>query len=194
MQRGEHAGDERLAEHRGEHLAPAGAESPQQRELPQALADDDAEGVVDEERAGDERDEPDVGEDLAQGADALLELLGLLVDRLLAGDGLGGVGQERLGAVVLDLGDPLGPRDVGAELRRRRGRDEAGELLRVFEGERESDAAGDRGAAVGEGLDAVVLEGTSVQVYLGLWNRGAEVRSTDPDVLDAWQRLVRVQW
>ena len=40
---------ERLQDHRAEHLAPVGADGPQQRRLPRALGDEDREGVVDAE-------------------------------------------------------------------------------------------------------------------------------------------------
>ena len=37
--------------------------------------------------------------------------------------------------------------------------------------------------------------GTAAQLYLGLWNRGAEITATGrPDVLQAWQRRQRVRW
>jgi hypothetical protein len=40
-----------------------------------------------------------------------------------------------------------------------------------------------------------VLSGTEVQVYLGMWNRGDEVRSEGrADVLEQWRSQVRIRW
>jgi hypothetical protein len=37
--------------------------------------------------------------------------------------------------------------------------------------------------------------GTAVQLYLGLWNRGAEIIATGrPGVLNAWGERQRVHW
>ena len=37
--------------------------------------------------------------------------------------------------------------------------------------------------------------GTAAQLYLGLWNRGAEITATGrPGVLEAWRRGQRVSW
>lgn len=41
---------------------------------------------------------------------------------------------------------------------------------------------------------AVELTGTAAQVYLGLWNRGTELHSSDPVFLDRWREMVRVGW
>jgi uncharacterized protein (TIGR03083 family) len=40
-----------------------------------------------------------------------------------------------------------------------------------------------------------VLAGTAAQLYLGLWNRGDEIRASGDDgLLDRWRREVRVRW
>jgi hypothetical protein len=39
------------------------------------------------------------------------------------------------------------------------------------------------------------LAGTAAQLYLGLWNRGDEMRvSGRDDLLDRWRKEVRVRW
>ena len=53
--RGEHADRERLGQHGAEHLAPVGADHPQQPELTRALGDGDRERVEDGERADEDR-------------------------------------------------------------------------------------------------------------------------------------------
>jgi uncharacterized protein (TIGR03083 family) len=40
----------------------------------------------------------------------------------------------------------------------------------------------------------VVLTGSAVQLYLGLWNRGDELESSDPDFLATWRERARVTW
>jgi len=46
----------------------------------------------------------------------------------------------------------------------------------------------------GAGPADVVLTGTAVQLYLGLWNRGAQIAETgERDILSRWRR-VRVRW
>ena len=84
-QRGDQADDGRLGQHRAEHLAPAGADDPQQGQLAGALAHDDREGVEDGEAADEQRDE---GEDQQGGreeAERLVDVAGLLVGHGLAG-------------------------------------------------------------------------------------------------------------
>ena len=40
-----------------------------------------------------------------------------------------------------------------------------------------------------------LFTGTAVQLYLGLWNRGTEIRVTGrPSVLERWREVQRVQW
>ena len=44
-------------------------------------------------------------------------------------------------------------------------------------------------------VDRVVqVSGTAVQLYLGLWNRGDELRASDPTFLEQWRRSVTVGW
>jgi uncharacterized protein (TIGR03083 family) len=38
------------------------------------------------------------------------------------------------------------------------------------------------------------FRGTAQELYLGLWNRGAEIVSTDPDLLRDWHGRQRVRW
>lgn len=38
----------------------------------------------------------------------------------------------------------------------------------------------------------VTFSGSAVELYLGLWNRGEEFTSSDPDVLTRWRELARV--
>jgi hypothetical protein len=40
----------------------------------------------------------------------------------------------------------------------------------------------------------VEVSGTATQVYLAVWNRGDEVTSTDPALLDRWRTDVQVLW
>jgi len=98
---------ERLADHRTQHLTPAGADSAQQCHLPQSLRDHNRERVVDDERADDKRDERERGEPGSEESELLVDrVLVLLGDRstrdhfvLLAESRVG----ERLGDVGLDL-------------------------------------------------------------------------------------------
>jgi uncharacterized protein (TIGR03083 family) len=47
----------------------------------------------------------------------------------------------------------------------------------------------------GEGHAADVrFTGTAAQVYLGLWNRGEEIVSSDPDLVADWRGHQRVRW
>ena len=55
--RRDEADEHRLEQHRAEHLALPGADGAQQRELAAALGDDDREGVEDDERADEQRDD-----------------------------------------------------------------------------------------------------------------------------------------
>jgi hypothetical protein len=36
--------------------------------------------------------------------------------------------------------------------------------------------------------------GTAAQLYLGLWNRGDEMTSSDPDLLRQWRGKQRIRW
>ena len=88
------------SEHRTEHLAPAGAHDPQQRQLPGPLAHDDREGVEDRERAHEQGDE---GEDEQGGREEpqrLVDVVGLLVGHRLPGDHLD-PGRQDVGDGVL---------------------------------------------------------------------------------------------
>ena len=63
---------QRLDQHRADHLPPARAHRPEQRELPGALGHDDRERVEDQEHADEQRDrgeaEQDVVEELQQAS------------------------------------------------------------------------------------------------------------------------------
>ena len=43
-------------------------------------------------------------------------------------------------------------------------------------------------------VDVAEISGTAAQVYLALWNRGDEVSSSDPALLERWRTDVRVGW
>ena len=77
---GDHADDERLGEHRAEHLPAVGADGPQQCRGPQALRDDDRERVVDAERGDEERHAGEHQQERAEEAEEVgIELVGRLV-------------------------------------------------------------------------------------------------------------------
>ncbi len=42
--------------------------------------------------------------------------------------------------------------------------------------------------------DVTVLTGTATQLFLGLWNRGEEIRSEGPAFLPGWRRDMTVSW
>lgn len=46
----------------------------------------------------------------------------------------------------------------------------------------------------GEERADVVISGTALQLYLGLWNRGDELSCNDPDFLDQWRREVCIEF
>jgi uncharacterized protein (TIGR03083 family) len=48
-------------------------------------------------------------------------------------------------------------------------------------------------SSVPEDVD-VTFAGTSVELYLGLWNRGDELVATDAQVLRRWREAMRVSW
>ena len=68
-----------------QHLAPGGAEGPQQRELAHALRHGDRERVEDDERADEHRDAGEREQRRAQEAEVVADVLGVLVGLLLAG-------------------------------------------------------------------------------------------------------------
>lgn len=60
-------------------------------------------------------------------------------------------------------------------------------------------SAGPVVTTVGDGASApagrvVEVSGSAAQLYLGLWNRGDELRVSDPAFLAAWRRTVTVGW
>ena len=75
-QGGDHGDDQRLEQHRGHHLAPAGPQAAQQGQLAGPLGDDDGEGVEDQERAhqqghegeGEQRGRQEAAEGVVDGA------------------------------------------------------------------------------------------------------------------------------
>ncbi len=84
--RGEHAQRERLGDHGAEHLAAAGAEGAQHRELAAPLCHGDAEGVEDDERADEDGDAGERQKHRRQEAvDGGGRLAGRVRGRLLAG-------------------------------------------------------------------------------------------------------------
>ena len=47
----------------------------------------------------------------------------------------------------------------------------------------------------GDGTAGVTIDGTSAQLYLGLWNRGDELNVTGrPDLLEHWRATQRIGW
>ena len=168
-ERGDGSDDEALEQHRGQRLAPGGAEAAQERELPHTLGDGDRERVVDDEGADEQGDAAERQQDVAEDVDEAE----LLVHRAL--DVIGGrldpQGDGRLQVRCLDAARELGRRDpvVGAHadrvdlaravedgLRgaqvedrdRRAGRADVAEL-------HEADDAEARGRVVGRDADAV---------------------------------------
>ena len=102
--------DHRFAEHGAEHLAAAGPDDAQQRQLPRALADGDGERVQDGEAADEQCDEAEDQQRRVEDAQGLADRVRLLVDHGLARHHLDAVGQHgRDGA--------LDRRLVGAGLR-----------------------------------------------------------------------------
>ena len=125
--RGEHAERERLGDHGAEHLAAAGAEGAQHRELAAPLRHGDAEGVEDDERADEDGDAGERQQHRRQeGVDRGGRLVGRVGGRLLAG--------------------------LDAHRRRQGGLDARGELLG-----RDAGIGGDRDAAQLAGLAAPAL-------------------------------------
>jgi uncharacterized protein (TIGR03083 family) len=60
-------------------------------------------------------------------------------------------------------------------------------------GERITTEAVPGGGGEGQPADAR-FTGTAAQLYLGLWNRGEEIVSTDPDLVADWRGHQRVRW
>ena len=81
--RGERADDERLDDDRAQHLAPAGAERAQRRELARALRDRDRQRVRDHEAADEERDPAEREQEAAQEGDEGVRVLRVLLRLLL---------------------------------------------------------------------------------------------------------------
>ena len=95
QQRGQEPDDHRLGEHRAEDLAARRTDGPQQRQLAGALADDDGEGVVDEERADEQGDQAEGAEQLGEERDELGEEVLPLLGQLGAREDLQRVGHGR---------------------------------------------------------------------------------------------------
>jgi hypothetical protein len=85
-----------LHQHRGEHLAAAGAQRPQQRQLPGPLGDQDREGVEDEEDADKQRHAREAKQEEAEEAQERGHVAGLGVGDLLAGADHAAAAQRRL--------------------------------------------------------------------------------------------------
>ena len=80
--------DDRLTDHRREHLPLRRADRAQQRHLAHALRDDDRERVVDDEHPDDERDEREHEQRGADEAERLVDGVLVLLGERLAGDHL----------------------------------------------------------------------------------------------------------
>ena len=102
--------DGRLAQDGAEHLAAAGPDDAQQRQLPRALAHDDGEGVQDGEAADEERDEGEDEQRRVEEAERLADGVRRLVDHGLAGDDLDAV---RAGPARCRAGPSSCPRPAG---------------------------------------------------------------------------------
>ena len=140
-----------LEEDGGEHLPAAGADGPEQRQLPRALGQEDLEGVVDDEHADQQREAGEGDEDLAEEGEAARHGVGGLLAVGRAGERLGALGQRGAdGRHDVVVGDAVGgPHEDGGELAAG-----AGELDRLVEREVERDGAATAlGVAEGEGAD-----------------------------------------